>query len=128
MSLPFNAALAVKLLCWLVALAVFFRLLARYAGFAGPQRRRLLTAMVLGVLAGSKAVQALTYPAFFLAPQDLVGDRALAWLSGDSIVGALLGGRLALWLASACLEQAGVGVNGGVSSNAVARPLRQEAV
>lgn len=99
MSLPFHAALAVKLLCWLLALAVFFRLLARYSRFTGPQRRRLLAAMVLGALAGSKSVHALTYPTFFLAPQDLIGDRALAWLSGDSVPGALLGGRLALWLA-----------------------------
>ncbi len=99
MSLPLHAALAVKLLCWLLALAVFFRLLARDSGFEDPQRRRLLPAMVLGALAGSKAVHALTYPAFFLAPHDLIGDRALAWLSGDSIPGALLGGRLALWLA-----------------------------
>jgi len=99
MSLPLHAALAVKLLFWLLALVVFFRLLARYSRFAGPQRRRMLGAMVLGALAGSKLVYALIYPGFFLAPQDLVGDRVLAWLSGDSIVGALLGGRLALWLA-----------------------------
>lgn len=99
MSLPLHAALAVKLLCWLLALGVFFRLLAQHSRFAGPQRRKLLAAMVLGALAGSKSVHALTYPAFFLAPQDMVGDRALAWLSGDSFAGALLGGRLALWLA-----------------------------
>ena len=99
MSLPLHAALAVKLLCWLLALAVFFRLLARHSGFTGPQRRRLLGAMVLGALAGSKAVYALTYPGFFAAPQDLIGDSALAFLSGDSSVGALIGGRLALWFA-----------------------------
>ena len=99
MSLPLHAALAVKLLCWLLALAVFFRLLARHSGFTGPQRRRLLGAMVLGALAGSKAVYALTYPGFFAAPQDLIGDSALALLSGDSSVGALIGGRLALWFA-----------------------------
>ena len=89
MSLPLHAALAVKLLCWLLALVVFFRLVAQHSTLVGPDRRGLLAATVLGALVGSKSVYAMTYPAFFLAPQDLIGDRALAWLSGDSMVGAL---------------------------------------
>jgi len=51
MSLPLHAALAVKLLFWLLALVVFFRLLAQHSRFAGSQRRKLLAAMVLGALA-----------------------------------------------------------------------------
>ena len=99
MSLPVYAALVVKLLWWLLALIIFLKLYARHTPFVDADPRRMVAAMVLGALLGSKLVYALTYPGLFLDSEAIVADRVLAWLSGDSMPGALLGGRFGLWLA-----------------------------
>ena len=99
MSLPVYAALVVKLLWWLLALIIFLKLYARHAPFVDADPRRMVAAMMLGALLGSKFVYALNYPGLFLDSEAMVADRVLAWLSGDSMPGALLGGRFGLWLA-----------------------------
>ena len=63
------------------------------------RNRHFLGAAVLGALIGSKLVFVATYPALILAAFEGDNGWFLAWLSGDSAPGALLGGRLAVWLA-----------------------------
>jgi phosphatidylglycerol:prolipoprotein diacylglycerol transferase len=97
MSLPLTMALTIKLLFWTAALLVFVRLAARQSGELEAGTRRWSGALLLGALLGSKLV-------FFLGHPDRVGARddaanqLLWWISGNSTIGALLGGYLALCL------------------------------
>lgn len=97
MPMPLTMALFVKLLFWTVALLVFVRLSMKQAHELEVATRRWAAAVLLGALAGSKLVFVLSHP-------DRVGmaagelDRILWWVSGNSVVGALLGGYLALYL------------------------------
>lgn len=91
-------ALAAKLLVWILALLAFLRLFARESGAVDAQSRQWLGAMLLGALAGSKLVFALTYPSGGLA--DMESNNLLFWLAGDSMAGAVIGGRVGIWLAA----------------------------
>ncbi len=91
-------ALAAKLLVWVLALLGFLRLVARESGAVDPATRQWLGAMLLGALAGSKLVFALTYPSIKAVEPD--PNDLLFWLAGDSIAGAVVGGRVGIWLAA----------------------------
>ena len=98
MVLPLTPTLMIKLLFWILAWCVFMRLMARDWLAFGARERQLVWAMLLGAFAGSKLVHALTYPTLtygLLLPD---GDRWVGLLAGDSGPGAVLGGRVALWL------------------------------
>jgi prolipoprotein diacylglyceryltransferase len=98
MSLPLTAALVVKFFFWLLALVVFIRMSARHFGMGDTNLCRLLGAILLGSLAGSKLVFLFDCPGVFLSASGIGSEQVLAWIGGDSTVGALLGGRLGLWL------------------------------
>lgn len=95
--MPLTMALIVKLLFWTAAVLVFVRLSMKQSRELEVGTRRWSAAVLLGALAGSKLV-------FVLAHPDRIGtstfelDQILWWVSGNSVVGALLGGYLALYL------------------------------
>ena len=91
-------ALAAKFLVWVLALLGFMRIFARESGTVDPATRQWLGAVLLGALAGSKLVFALTYPSIGAVESD--PNDLLFWLAGDSIAGAVLGGRIGIWLAA----------------------------
>jgi prolipoprotein diacylglyceryltransferase len=97
MLLTLTTALIVKLLFWMMALLAFFRLATRQSGELEIGTRRWAGALLLGVLVGSKIL-------FVIGRLDRVGewddgaDQLLWWISGNSTIGALLGGYLALCL------------------------------
>ena len=98
MHLPLIVALIIKSLFWLLAFAVLVRLAARRIGVVDANARRLLGAVALGALAGSKVVYLLGYPDLIDFSPVEASERLLAWIGGDSAVGGLLGGYIALWL------------------------------
>ena len=97
MLFSIGLALAAKLLVWVLALLGFMRIFARDSGTVDPATRQWLGAMLLGALSGSKLVFALAYPSIGVEPDP---NDLLFWLAGDSIPGAVLGGRVGIWLAA----------------------------
>ena len=97
MSLPLTMALIVKLLFWMAALLVCVRTSMRHSDELEAGMRRWSAALLLGALTGSKLF-------FVLAHPDLIGawsgegDQMLWWISGNSAIGALVGGFLAVRL------------------------------
>jgi prolipoprotein diacylglyceryltransferase len=95
--MPLTMALIVKLLFWIAALLVFVRLTMRQPSELEVATRRWGAALLLGVLTGSKLVFVLGHLDRIGAWSD-DGDQMLWWISGNSAIGALLGGFLALRL------------------------------
>lgn len=95
--LPLSFALTVKLTVWICALIAFLRLLPAGSGWPDARAARNLCAVLVGAFLCSKLVHGVTYATSMAG--DPFADALLAWLAGDSIVGALLGGRIGLWLA-----------------------------
>lgn len=99
MLLTSNAALAVKLLFWLLALAVFLRASARSLGRVDMAARQSLAAAVLGAVVGSKLVHCIASPWVAAEDAEVLADFLLHLASGDSAIGGVLGARLGLWFA-----------------------------
>jgi prolipoprotein diacylglyceryltransferase len=99
MYLSLAPALLIKFLCWVLALSVFLRVFARDAGPADGRLRQLMLAAMLGALAGSKAGSLVFGLSAWSALAVPLSERILAILGDDSVSGALLGARLAIWAA-----------------------------
>jgi prolipoprotein diacylglyceryltransferase len=95
--MPLTMALIVKLLFWTAALLVFVRLTMRQSRELEVATRRWSAALLLGALTGSKLVFVLGHPDRIGTSADEI-DQILWWVSGNSAIGALLGGYLALCL------------------------------
>jgi prolipoprotein diacylglyceryltransferase len=95
-TLPLKVALVVKLGVWALALCAFLAMLASRFVPLDLRMRRLLGAVLVGAFVGSKLLHGLSR----VAPVDPdFADMLLWWYGGDSVAGALIGARLALWLA-----------------------------
>jgi phosphatidylglycerol---prolipoprotein diacylglyceryl transferase len=99
MYLSLVSALLIKLLCWMLAFSVFLRAFARDVAPADARFRQLMLAAMLGGLTGSKVGSLVFGLSGWTAADVSFSDRLLAVLGDDSVSGALLGARLAMWLA-----------------------------
>ena len=115
MLLPFSVALTLKFLWWLVAAALFLRLLSGQTGPVDAPERRRLGAGLLGALGGSKLVFILTFPVFLISSSG-IADPLLALASENSLPGAVIGGRLAIWWA----DRTGAGAS---AADRLVRPI-----